>query len=168
MDKSLLDYAREHLRYEPATGRFYWIKVPKRVNNHRVCYVGKEAGVIHHAGYVKLTLMSRPVVAHRLAWALFVGDPPAEIDHINGVRNDNRLENLRAATRAQNMHNAKVKSCSASGQKNVQWDAQAGKWRVRVRVDGKRHHIGRFADFEQAAEAARAFMLGQHKEFARV
>lgn len=168
MQKDLLDYAREHLRYEPSSGRFFWVKVPRRVNNKALCYVGKEAGVLHHAGYIKLTLKSRPVSAHRLAWALFIGEPPAEIDHINGIRSDNRLENLRPATRAQNMHNAKLKKCSSSGYKNVQWDESAKKWRVRVRVNGHRHHVGRFESLDAAVGAARAFMLEHHHEYARV
>lgn len=167
MEKQLLDYAREHLRYDGETGKFFWIKLPKRLNNQRLCFVGKEAGVVHHAGYIKLTLMGRPVSAHRLAWALYVGDPPAEIDHINGIRSDNRLENLRPASRAQNMHNAKTKACSGSGKKNVQWDSQASKWRVRVRVNGVRHHIGRFVDFDEAVTAAQSFMQQHHKEYAR-
>lgn len=168
MDKEIIDYAKEHLRYEPETGKFFWIKVPERVNNPKVCHVGREAGALHYAGYIKLTLKNRPISAHRLAWAMFIGEPPVEIDHINGNRSDNRLENLRAATRAQNMHNAKTKHLSTSGFKNVQWDAESGKWRVRVRVNGTRHHVGRFSDLQDAVDAARKFMLEQHKEFARV
>ena len=168
MDKAIIEYAKEHLRYERETGKFFWIKVPKRMNNPRICSIGREAGVLHHAGYIKLTLKSKPVVAHRLAWAMFIGDPPPEIDHINGDRADNRLENLRAATRAQNMHNAKTKHLSSSGHKNVQWDSESGKWRVRVRVDGVRHHIGRFSELEDAVDAAQKFMREHHKEFARI
>jgi hypothetical protein len=168
MDKEIIQYATEHLRYEPESGKFFWEKIPQRVNNRKLCDVGREAGSVHYSGYIKLTLKNKPVLAHRLAWALYLGEPPPEIDHINGDRSDNRLENLRAATRAQNMHNAKAKRHSTSGHKNVQWDSESGKWRVRVRVNGVRHHVGRFSELDDAVAAARQFMLENHKEFARV
>jgi len=167
MNEALLTYAREHLRYDEATGKFFWIKVPKRINNKRLCFPGKEAGSLHHSGYTKIILMGQFVLAHRLAWALFFGDIPNEIDHVNGDRNDNRLCNLRAATRSQNMHNVKTKRTSSSGVKNVQWDESSSKWRVRVRVNGVRHHVGRFSGIEQAKFAAKKFMDEWHKEFAR-
>jgi hypothetical protein len=75
---------------------------------------------------------------------------------------------LRPATRSQNIHNAKLKTVNKSGHKNVQWDLEFQKWRVRVRVDGRRFHIGRFTDKEMAIKAANDFMLANHKEFARI
>ncbi len=168
MNKLTLDYAKEHLVYVPETGLFFWKKLPKRLNNPNLAFIGGHAGTIHHSGYVFITLLGKKVAAHRLAWAWGNEDLPSQIDHINGNRSDNRLINLRPASRSQNMHNAKLKNVNKSGHKNVQWDSESQKWRVRVRVDGKRFHIGRFADKEVAVKAANDFMVAHHKEFARI
>lgn len=164
----LIQYALDHLAYNKDDGSLVWIKIPPRYNG-KVCAVGKEAGSIHHTGYRVITLYGKKVQAHRLAWAMTYKEwPVGEIDHANGIRNDNRIENLRVVTRTQNMQNARCKSNSASGIKNVQWDSSAQLWRVRVRVDGKRYHVGRFKNIDDAALAAKEFINKSHKQFARV
>jgi hypothetical protein len=168
MNKLTLDYAKEHLDYFPETGLFFWKKLPNKLNNPKLASIGGQAGTGHHSGYVFITLLGKKVAAHRLAWAWNNEDLPGQLDHINGNRSDNRLNNLRPATRSQNMHNAKLKTVNKSGHKNVQWDSEFQKWRVRVRVDGRRFHIGRFTDKEMAIKAANDFMLANHKEFARI
>lgn len=84
----------EDITYEPKTGRFF--------NKH-----GKEIGWKNSKGYVFITTKEQKAVrAHRLAWYKVYGYfPEKEIDHINGIKTDNRIENLREVTRIENMHN---------------------------------------------------------------
>ncbi len=81
----------DYLRYEPDTGKFYWIKKP----SSRIS-VGSEAGSIGGKGYRQIGFNGRNYAAHRLAWRLMTGEwPELEVDHINGAKGDNRWDNLR-------------------------------------------------------------------------
>jgi hypothetical protein len=86
--------------------------------------------------------------AHRLAFLYMTGSlPPADVDHVNGVRNDNRWSNLRLATRSQNMWN--VKRCTGAYQQN-------GRWYASIKVDGKRRSLGGYSTKEDASAAYHA------------
>lgn len=165
MDK-VIEYAKEHLNFNFETGEIKWVKYPKRYNKiNKPIYAGRK----HYSGYIIITLMNKPYMAHRLIWAVYNNEwPHGCLDHIDGNKSNNSINNLRMATRNQNAYNSKVKSSSSSGYKNVQWDSETQKWRVRVRVDGKRYHIGRFQDVNEARLAANDFMIKNHKEFARI
>lgn len=165
---TILEYAKQHLTYELDNGKLLWLRIPKMCNGKRYA-IGSEVGSIHNSGYRVLTLMGKKLQAHRVIWAIHYNSwPNGEIDHIDGDRLNNKLSNLRVVTRSQNMFNAKTKQNSSSGIKNVQWDNSSQSWRVRVRVNGKRYHVGRFTEIEKAAEAAKEFMLKSHKQYARV
>src|SRR5712664_3026918 len=91
---------RELLNYDPETGIFRWDVV------RRGCGIGKEAGTSVSAGYRQISIDRRAYSEHRLARLYVHGHWPLdEIDHINGVRDDNRLSNLRQATRSENAQN---------------------------------------------------------------
>lgn len=92
-------------------------------------------------------------MAHRLAWQYATGDvPAADIDHINGVKNDNRLANLRPATRAQNMQNQRrARSDNATGILGV--GCVRGRWKSQIQSDGIRMHLGTFDTAEHARSA---------------
>jgi hypothetical protein len=97
----------------------------------------------------------RSFKAHRIVWAMTYGYWPGhQIDHINGVRNDNRLCNLREATVAQNQQNQRASPRNASGYPGVSWHKRIGKWEAHITVDGRRHHLGLF-DTAREAYAAR-------------
>jgi hypothetical protein len=169
MEQNIIDYANEFLEYNKETGLFLWKKKPRMVNRPSKCNPGMEAGSLHRSGYKTMTIKGRHVQLHRLAWILCNGHIATEmIDHINGIRHDNRLCNLRLATRSQNLHNSNAKKCSTTKIKNVQWESYSKKWRVRVRVNGTRHHVGRFEDINEAVKAASDFMRQHHGEFAKV
>ena len=93
--------------------------------------------------------------AHRVAWMIHNGDIPdgMVIDHINGIRGDNRISNLRLATRSQNAVNSGMRSSNTSGQKGVYMNKQVGKWVAEIKVDGRRKRIGTFSDIDEAAVA---------------
>lgn len=150
------------LRYDGATGKLYWLPRPtelfksagdaKRWHSN---FCGKEAlTAINSEGYKIGVVHGRQCKAHRIAWVLAYGEWPAgEIDHLNGDRSDNRLVNLRDATRASNQRNAKMQSNNTSGVTGVYWWAERQRWRAEIKVDGKARHLGLFATKEEAAAA---------------
>ena len=136
---------KELLAYDLETGIFTNLKTGKG----RKAF-GVVVGSIHKEGYTSSMIDGKNYLHHRLAW-LFVNGvfPPNDIDHINGVRDDNRLINLRAAERFENNQNIESR--------DVRYEA--GKWRARICVQGQRHNLGRHArreDAEAAYAAAKA------------
>jgi hypothetical protein len=79
--------------------------------------------------------------------------PVGPIDHINGIRNDNRWFNLREATPAQNSQNMRARDNSRSGFKGVTWKASERRWRARITWNGQQHFLGYFDTAEAAAAA---------------
>lgn len=149
-----LDRLKEVLEYDPATGIFTW-KSSNLV-----------AGFVHSGGYLETSINETKYYLHRLAWFYMTGEwPPNQIDHINGVKDDNRWCNLRLATRNQNGYNAKIKSNSSNVSKNVYYEKRRNKYRVSVRANGKRNFVGYFKTEDEAINASDAFMMKHHKEY---
>ena len=97
IDSTLLN---EILDYDPKTGEFVWkVRVNSKVPK------GSIAGADHNKGYVHITIKGKKYLAHRLAWFSINKYWPTYIDHINGNRKDNRIENLREVTCSENLHN---------------------------------------------------------------
>lgn len=106
---------KDILHYDPDTGLFTRIK---RTAN--CVKIGDKAGTIDSKGYVQLRVNGKLVLAHRLAFFYMTGEwPKDQIDHINGVRDDNKWANLREATRSQNGMNRGPQSNNTSGYKNI-------------------------------------------------
>lgn len=153
----------ELIDYDAATGALLWRKrelkwfKPSAVTaEHGMArwnrnFAGKPAiSNLTNEGYFGGELLGRSVLAHRVAWAIIHGAWPCdEIDHINGNRTDNRIENLRLASRTINVRNRQRRSDNTSGTDGVCWHAAAGKWRVRL----GRKHIGIYADLQDAISA---------------
>ena len=91
---------------------------------------------------------------------------PEEIDHINNTPTDNRIENLREATRMQNCHNKKITTKNKTGSKNVFWVKDRKKWRVTMRVNGKVKSFGYFYDLELADLVSQEIRNKYHNQFA--
>jgi hypothetical protein len=105
-------------------------------------------------------------LAHRLAWAFVNGEfPESDIDHANGIKTDNRIENLRLATRSENQCNRGKHSNNKSGFKGVNWNREAKKWAARCMVKGKRTHIGYFDNAVLAALAYQQLAASMHGAF---
>ena len=111
----------------------------------------ERAGTINR-GYLTIIVDQKRYRAHRLAWLYVHGEwPNDEIDHINGERADNRISNLRVATRTQNLHNiSKANRNSKSGLRGTMWISSTNKWRAAIVVEGKFKHLGMFDEAEQA------------------
>lgn len=115
---------------------------------------GEPAGARDDRGYIRVWIDGRHYRAHRIVWLLAYGNfPEAEIDHINGVRGDNRLCNLRIATMPENMQNRKIHKNNTSGGTGVTFYKRVGKWVARISVNRRRICLGYFGDKAHAHQA---------------
>ena len=141
---------RQALGYCPETGVFRW-----RMSNGKRAVAGEVAGGISRNGYVRISIDDTKHYAHRLAWLYAHGVwPKGQIDHINGEKTDNRIENLREATNAQNGQNRRTaRADSQSGMIGVYLHPISGRWGAEIVKDGQKHSLGYF-DTKEAAHAA--------------
>lgn len=155
---------RKLLEYEPETGLLFW-KARGENSQWDGRFAGKEAftttlksgyrfGRIYYAGFY----------AHRVAWAIYYDAWPVfQIDHLNGIRSDNRIENLRSATQSENSKNSAIPSHNTSGVVGVSWDKKAKKWASHIGVytpdyitrsghkrNSRKLHLGYFDTLEDA------------------
>jgi len=142
---------RNLLDYNPQTGALVW-KVDVKVGRGRVAIkAGTEAGHVRSDGQRIVGIDGKEYRAHRLIWLHVYGEwPNGEVDHINVDRTDNRLANLRLATRRQNQANMKRCAQNTSGFKGVCFDKARGKWMAYVASKGKRIYLGRYSSPEAA------------------
>lgn len=155
---------REVLRYEPHTGKFFWIK---RTSNR--IRLGAEAGNPTACGHIEIGIDGQSYLAHRLAWLYMMEVwPSAQIDHEDTVGTNNKWDNLREATHGQNVQNTGPRKNNKCGFKGVSYVAKLSKWQARIMADRVLHLLGYF-DTPQAASAAyEAAARRLHGEFARV
>ena len=145
------EFVRKCLDYDPGTGIFRW-----KINSANQVKSGMVAGYVGSYGYINIRIKGRSYKAHRLAWLWVHGRFPAnEIDHINHDRADNRIANLRLATRLDNTRNNSRHRHNTSGVNGVHFNKKSGKWVAYISVRKKKRHLGRFCTLDEAA-AARA------------
>lgn len=148
---------RELLNYCSETGVFTW-----RISKRGVT-LGRLAGNIGRYGYWYIVLDNKRYVAHRLVWLYVYGDWPADcIDHINRIRTDNKLANIRAVTRAQNLQNLGLDNKNKSGFRGVSYDAANKKWRASISIQGKAKNLGRYNTKDLAVIAYKAAAAKYH------
>jgi hypothetical protein len=153
---------KELLSYDPDTGALSW-----RVKRGK-CAAGRNITCINSSGYIIVRLDNVLMRAHRVAWAITHDEwPNGEIDHINGNPSDNRLNNLRAAKRLENMKNVKKPITNKSGLKGVSWHNRGRSWQAHIRADGKNYYLGLFETKEEAHEAYKKAADKLHGVFAR-
>ena len=146
------EYLRSVLHYDPETGIFTW-----RVSTSNRVKVGGITGCQNGLGYLHIQLQSRLYQAHRLAWLYMYGEwPEDQIDHINRIRTDNRIANLREVSHKQNGQNRSKRSDNKSGHPGVCWHKRDSKWVARIRHNYKHIHLGYFATLEEALSARKA------------
>ena len=134
--------------FEYKDGKLFW-KVRKA---HRI-EIGDRAGCMDKLGYRYIGIDYKIYREHRLIWLLHYGYFPERLDHINRIKDDNRIENLREVTRSQNHMNSKKRKNTTSKYKGVCWDKENNKWRSQIKLKGKLIHLGRFHSEVEAAEA---------------
>ena len=128
------------------------------------------AGSLRRDGYIGLALSTKYLFAHRVVWEMHYGEIPEGmlIDHINGDRSDNRIDNLRLCTTRQNAYNRGKTAANKSGFKGVCWHKQKAKWVAQITIDGKNKFLGFFTDPEEAYIAYCEVALTRYGEFARL
>lgn len=150
---------RELLHYDPETGVFTW-----RVNRGGGIKAGDIAGAIKPKGY-RIIWIAGNHRAHRLAWLYVHGTwPKDQIDHINHIKDDNRIANLREVTNGQNMQNRPHQRNSPSGFKGVLGRTPSGRWPAKIAANGKQYWLGMHDSPEEAyaAYCAAAARLHTH------
>ena len=143
------EHLRAALNYDSDTGIFTW-----KVNASGSARAGDVAGKLDSSGYSQIGLFRRIHLAHRLAWFYVYGVWPKEqIDHINRIKTDNRISNLRVVSQVENLQNKGKYSNNASGHSGVSWHKPTSKWLAELRRDGKRMYLGVFPLLEDAIAA---------------
>lgn len=141
------EYLTDTFEYCPDTGIFTY-----RVYRGSRAVVGSRAGTLNSIGYRLIKIKEYLHLEHRLAWFYCFNEwPTGIIDHINKIRDDNRLDNLREVTEAENLQNMGISKRNSSGIKGV--SLQSGKWCARIRINNKEIHLGRYHLKEDAAAA---------------
>ncbi|HBD3039996.1 TPA: HNH endonuclease, partial [Citrobacter koseri] len=141
------------LKYNPENGIFTWAVKPSQAVNS-----GDIAGTKNTQGYITILIKRKPHKAHRLAWLYMTGKIPTWVDHINGIRDDNRWANLRECTPQQNAINAKLRKDSSSGVKGVHWHRTHKKWIAQASFNGRRVFLGCFLSMHEAITARQNFV----------
>ena len=145
----------KQLSYDPTTGIF------TRIKSCPGFKVGKIVGCKRKDGYLVTTFQKKFFYVHRLAWFYVYKEMPSDlIDHINGIRNDNRIENLRVVTHPQNAQNAKHHKDNKSGLKGAYWHKANKNWRSSILVNGKKIDLG---SFKSAIDAHQAYVEASKK-----
>ncbi|AHC94018.1 hypothetical protein CH29_gp65 [Achromobacter phage JWAlpha] len=144
------------LDYNPITGVFTW-----KVKRNNQTLPGQQAGSVNNEGYVTIPVMGVYYAAHRLAWLVSYGCWPVnQIDHVNRIRTDNRLCNLRDVTQTVNTRSRSMSKANSTGVTGV-YKTRAGNWIARICVDRKQINLGTFASIEEAT-AARQQAIAAH------
>lgn len=146
------DEARRRLAYNPETGTLIWKFLRDSTR------IGQEAKSLDVNGYVQINICGTMVKGHRMAWLIHYGEWPSDhIDHINGIRNDNRIANLRCVSGTVNTQNKRNGSCkNQSGFLGVHishHSATGKRYRAKIMYGGKQIHLGGFSTPEAAHEA---------------
>jgi len=158
MDETIRNKILATFDYNPKTGLFI-----KKKN-------GKVVGNRHHSGYIRICIGNKQFQAHRLAWLFQYGEEPdGFIDHINGVRDDNRISNLRVVTKQENSKNAKRPCNNSSGVCGVKWQESNKRWIATIGVDYTDVYLGCFENFSDAVNARKnaEVLYGFHENHGR-
>lgn len=149
---------RERLAYNPETGILTWAYSRPGVTK------GKVVGHPNKRGYCQVMLDRKPYLAHRLIWKWMTGDdPPSLIDHVNHDLHDNRWENLRLATHAENAQNSRG---SGKYKKGVYKETCGKTFGARISVEGKKFYLGCFKTEDEAHQAYCKAAELVHRQFA--
>ncbi|OJH45189.1 HNH endonuclease signature motif containing protein [Paracoccus sp. SM22M-07] len=156
-----IERLRQRLSYDAETGKFTWLAhsgdLTPNQQTWNKCWAGKPAFTYtSKSGYHSGNFDGKLLYAHRVAWAIVYGCwPEADIDHINGVRSDNRIINLRDVSRTENLKNKRAKPGTSTGHTGVTFYRRDQVYVAQARSGGKNHYLGRFKRLDDAI-AARA------------
>ncbi|CAJ0895848.1 hypothetical protein R77569_04539 [Ralstonia mannitolilytica] len=157
---------QELFEYDMSSGRLIWKARPELPAFRDAKFAGKPAGTHDSSGHIQISIDKKLYSAHRLTWLYHFGPIPdgMQIDHINGVRDDNRVVNLRLATPTGNSRNQKKQQGRSSKYKGVSFHKRLRKWQASIgALDNKKRMF--LGYFENEIEAARAYDEVAAREF---
>ena len=150
--KSLFDYKDGNLYWKISTG---------------AAKAGKLAGSLDNNRYLKSGINKKIYLNHRIIFLMHNGYMPNFVDHIDGNKLNNCIENLREASNGQNRMNSKLQKNNKSTIKNVNWHKRQKRWAVQLGVEGKKLYFGAYFDLNVAKFVAETMRHKYHKQFAR-
>jgi hypothetical protein len=144
---------RELFHYDMVTGI-----LTNRTNRGSVAKQGDRAGGVDiTTGYRRVFVLGKHYQEHRIVWLYVTGSfPTDQLDHINGIRDDNRIGNLRAVTHLENNKNKRKSQRNSSGHMGVCWHSARSKWQAQIMIDGVCKFLGLFTNLEDAILARQA------------
>jgi hypothetical protein len=155
-----MTYDEAHRLFEYRDGALYW-----KVTSNSRALAGAKAGTFNsHLGRFYVRANKKSYLRSRLIFLMHHGEIPDEIDHVDGVRDNDRIENLRAATAGENQRNKRRPLNNTSGFKNIRFRAK--KWTVELKINNKNHYFGRYDDLELAELVAVEARNKYHGAFA--
>jgi hypothetical protein len=155
---------QKYLSYCPETGVFTWASKPSK---H--IPVGAVCGKVLPSGYRQVCFQKQSYYAHRLAFYIGTGVDPKDrtVDHINLIKDDNSIRNLRLATFQQQQGNKRKQSNNTSGFRGVVWHKKANKWWARIKIDGIDKSLGLHSTKAEAAAAYQEAATAYFGDFKR-
>ena len=157
-----MNYELAHSLFEYKDGDLYWKENPGPQKRDSL-----KTGCVGAGGYIYTNYKKTQYKHHRLIFLMHHGYLPEMVDHIDGDKTNNRIENLRACTRTQNLLNSKKPVSNTSGIKNVWWRKTRGKWEVKFKVNKVVKYFGLYDDLELAELVAIEARNKYHGEFAK-
>jgi len=147
--------------FEYEDGRLYWKKSGHGIQKN------KPAGSMSKTGYSIVHINFKQYRQHRIIFLMFYGFMPNQIDHIDGNKSNNKIENLRECTHQQNQINKSRTKSNTSGYKNVFLNKRINRWGVRLKSNGKIIYGGHYKTIEEANQKAIHLREKYHGEFAK-
>ena len=151
--------------FEYREGNLYW---KNKLSDRSRFEIGKKAGSVCKNGYSQVFVNGKIYLLHRIIFMMHYGYMPKYIDHIDRNPSNNKIENLREATRGQNKINTALQKNNKSGYKNVCWHKKQKQWIVQVKVDGKNKYFGGYYDVKVAGFVAEIMRHKYYGKFAKV
>lgn len=142
-------------------GSLFW-----RFNAGGKAFKGSEAGTINDTGYMYISIKNKKYRLHRIIFLYHHGFLPRAVDHVDGDKLNNKIENLRGCSLSENQYNSTTRKDNTSGVKGVSFHKMSDKWQAVIRFKGKQKHLGLFGVLYSAENTVKAERERLHKEFA--
>lgn len=142
----MITQERLHKMFEYRDGHLY-----RKISLGRT-KIGDKVRFVNNKGYLAVNIYKKCIAVHRLIWMMQHGEVPTLIDHIDGNRQNNRIENLRLADKFNNAQNKKMHRNNTSGIKGVSWHKRTAKWKAQIVCQNRHYSLGLYKSIDEADE----------------